>query len=545
MGAWSRGVLLVGFVASLAGGPALAEEGRDGPLVTAQWLERHRSDADLLLLDASPPPLFAKGHIPGAVNASFLSYGTGDASPAAMEKRLRAWGVGPGRRIVVYERGEAMWAPRLYYDLYRFGLAPGDLLLLDGGLEQWQAAGGAVTADPTPAPPEGTYRLGALRDEVRASLPEAVAASGEPGRTALVEALGPEWHYGATAFFGRSGHLPNSVLLPAKDFYRPDGRFKPREELRRMLDFVGVPRDEPVITYCGGGVAGAVPFFAMRFLLDRPQARLFAGSELEWLRDERGLPMWTYGAPYLLRDTAWLGTWGGTMLRMYGVARVSVIDVRPAEDFAFGHLPYAVNVPAAVFRELANDAPALAARLGEAGVDPAHEAVVFSGKGLDRDAALAYLLLRRAGQARVSVFVESLEQSVRAGFALPADPAAAKKMPRVPSPRARPYAATPRMDVTVNAPAPADGPFPVVFVDAGEKPFAGGPAGRVVHVPLSGLVDAAGVPLAAKDLWKRLEKAGVPRYAELIATGADAGDAAAGYFVLTLMGYPRVRALVN
>ncbi len=52
-----------------------------------------------------------------------------------------------------------------------------------------------------------------------------------------------------------------------------------------------------------------------------------------------------------------------------------------------------------------------------------------------------------------------------------------------------------------------------------------------------------GTPKAAKDIWKILVKAGVPRYAELVSFSDDPGEAAVGYFVLRLMGFPDVKVM--
>ena len=65
--------------------------------------------------------------------------------------------------------------------------------------------------------------------------------------------------------------------------------------------------------------------------------------------------------------------------------------------------------------------------------------------------------------------------------------------------------------------------------------------GKVVHVPYTELLNADGTPKAAKEIWKILDKAGVPRYAELVCVADDPGDAAVNYFILKLMGYPDIK----
>ena len=41
-----------------------------------------------------------------------------------------------------------------------------------------------------------------------------------------------------------------------------------------------------------------------------------------------------------------------------------------------------------------------------------------------------------------------------------------------------------------------------------------------------------------------LSKAGVPRYAELVSVSDDPGEAAANYYLLKLMGFPDVKAVL-
>ena len=69
-----------------------------------------------------------------------------------------------------------------------------------------------------------------------------------------------------------------------------------------MLAYLGIRPDQQVHSHCGGGIAASVPFFAIKFMVDYPRVRLYKGSQLEWLRDDRGLPFWTYDAPNLVRE---------------------------------------------------------------------------------------------------------------------------------------------------------------------------------------------------------------------------------------------------
>ena len=87
-------------------------------------------------------------------------------------------------------------------------------------------------------------------------------------------------------------------------------------------------------------------------------------------------------------------------------------------------------------------------------------------------------------------------------------------------------------------------PYEKVYIASGKTVPVKAQDGKVVHVPYTDLLNANGTPKAAQDIWNILTKAGVPRYAELVAFSDDPGEAAVNYFILKLMGYPDIKVLV-
>jgi 3-mercaptopyruvate sulfurtransferase SseA len=542
-----------------------------GRLVDTGWLARQAGRADLLLLDASAGATYRKQHIPGAVNADVFGYGPHEPTPAQVERRFQSWGVSPDKTVVVYDPGGTFLATRVFFELLHRGFPEQRLHVLDGGLAKWMAEGRPVTAEPTPAPAPGSFRVTGSVESVRARFAEFFAATGDTTGSAVIDALDADWHYGGSAFFDRGGHVPNARLWPSQDLFNADKTFKSPAELRRMLEHLGVKPTHKVITHCGGGVAASAPFFALRYLAGYPEVKLYVESQLEWLSDPRGLPLWTYAEPQLLRDAAWLRGWGGGMLRQYGMSRVSIVDVRPPADYAIGHVPFAVNLPAEQLGAVLHDPAALAELLGRSGVDRAHEAVIVSDGGIDRRAALAHLALWRVGQRQVSVLTTSPERWAQLGYEQATEPTTVgpRKGPGdravpvaryVAAPRdgvwsARPGAAGARpMPVTMtSAVAPAAPPVPApaamaappvvrVYVASGAAPPARAPSDApVVHLPYTRLLRADGMPLPAGEMWKVISAAGVPRYAELVVFADDLADAAANHLLLRLMGFADVK----
>jgi len=510
------------------------------PLVDARTLAAQLGAPDLLLLDASPAPVHAKAHIPGAVpvdTMALASFGARETPVGEVERRYRALGLDPAKRVVIYDMGGTWFATRVFFALQDHGFPVEKLAILDGGLAKWRAEGLPLTADATPAPAPGTFRV-APRDDTRASVPDLVAASGDRAGKVLVDALGPEYYYGAAKFFDRGGHLPHAALLPAEDFFNADKTFKSPDAIRGMAAFEGVGPEREVLAYCGGGGAAAVPYFALRFIAGYPRVRLSTESQYGWLQDDRELPLWTWATPSMLRTPDWLQAWGGKSMRMFGLARVSVIDLRSADAYAQGHLPFSVNVPAEAFRAGVSAPDALAAKLDAAGVDRSHEAVLVTGAGVTKDAALAWAMLRRLGQHRVSVLIASfdsidtMDRMARADFALTKEPT--KLPPRVRAPAA--------MRLLAARPPPPDG---LVVVVSGAPPSPRTPPGKRIPLPATQFLGTDGTPKPAADAWALLAKAGVPRYAEIVTAADDPADAALGSFVLELMGFERATPQID
>jgi 3-mercaptopyruvate sulfurtransferase SseA len=540
LAAWLLGALM------LATTPLIrAADERPPALVDAGWLRQQLAgSAPPLVLDASPGPAHAARHIAGAVHVDYFAYGLRDGTPAERERWLQSLGVGAGRRIVVYDQGGTYYAPRLFHELLYSGVAADDLFLLDGGLTRWLADGGAATAERTPPPARGDFRVGSLREELRVRLPEFLLASGDSQRHALVDALGPDYYYGAAKFFDRGGHVPDALLWPAEDFFNPDKTFKSAAEIRRMAAWLGVRPEQTVHTHCGGGGAAAVPFFALRVVAGFPRVTLYRESHLEWLRDERGLPFWTYAAPALQRDAAWLDAWGSGMMRAIGLARLSVIDLRSESDYRLGHVPYSVNVGAQAFATHATQPQALSVLLGSAGVDAAHEAVLVSEGGLNGRSASAFVLLQHMGQRRVALLAESVDEWGLRGHALTKEPTTVgpRRSPQDLAVPVATYPAGPDRGVVIREPGAAAGPHPRVFVAAGVAAPVRRPGSTPwVHLPHTQVVNADGSFKPAKDIWKALATAGVPRYAELISFADDPGEAAMNYVALKLMGFTDVK----
>jgi 3-mercaptopyruvate sulfurtransferase SseA len=516
----------------------------DAPLVSAAWLKQNLSKPDIHVIDASFPQLHAAGHIPGAVNVDLFSFGGREVAPGVMEKRFQNWGVTDDKTVVLYDQGGTYMATSLFFDLVQHGFPVEKLKILDGGLSKWRAEGGTVTKDATPKPAPGNFRVTARNEELQSRIDHVFTALGNPARHAVIEAMEETYYTGAQQFFDRAGHLPNAVNLPTVDLFNADKTFKSPAEIRKMFEYLGVTAEKEVHTQCGGGIAASGPFFAAKYLIGYPKVKLYKGSMLDWLRDERNLPMWSYAAPNLLRDKHWLDGWSSPMLRMTGGIAFNIIDVRSAEAFKQANIPFSVNIPAETFAMHLNDPAALAKLLGAAGVNPNMETAIVSDGRVNGAAALALLALESLGQKKVSILTDSIDDWAFAGLALnratdKPDP----KRPPMPPPRPVNYVASAKAPVLVSNEKSTAGAFPKVFIASGSAMPTRKVDGTLIHVPREALFAADGHPKPAKEILAALTKAKVPRYAEIVLVADDLQDAALNYLAFRLMGYPDVKVL--
>ena len=100
----------------------------------------------------------------------------------------------------------------------------------------------------------------------------------------LVNALSAELHRGEQSRYGRAGHIPGSVNVPARSLLAEDGRFRPAGELRDALSGSGALEADRVIAYCGGGISATNDALALA-VLGRGDVAIYDGSLREWAAD--------------------------------------------------------------------------------------------------------------------------------------------------------------------------------------------------------------------------------------------------------------------
>jgi thiosulfate/3-mercaptopyruvate sulfurtransferase len=233
---------------------------------------------------------YAAGHIPGAVflhcdrDLSGPMTGSNGRHPLPdaekLAKRLGEIGVGATTQVVVYDDAQGMIAGRLWW-LLRW-LGHDAVALLDGGLQAWQAAGGALTE----VLPTLLAKTFVARPQDMLVAADYVLERIETPQMHLVDARSADRFRGENETIDPvGGHIPGAVNRFFKDNLQPDGRFKPAAELRaEWLAVLAGALPDQVVHQCGSGVSACLNMVAME-IAGLSGSRLYAGSWSEWCAD--------------------------------------------------------------------------------------------------------------------------------------------------------------------------------------------------------------------------------------------------------------------
>lgn len=233
--------------------------------------------------------VYETGHLPGAYylhmekdlsdKEGFFGGSHPFLTPEAFGRLLESLGAKDDTLIVAYDEGDLVGPSRFFYQGLYAGLY--QIRMLEGGIQAWQAIGGALSQDPPAVFKEGHLTV---REERRRLLTqeEVKARKDLPGHL-LIDSRSHERYLGKVEpVYTKAGHIPG-----AKNYFFMDivenGGLKERAFLEHH--FQGLDEQEEVILSCGSGVSACVNAIGLLSLGIEPT--LYNGSFSDWIADEK------------------------------------------------------------------------------------------------------------------------------------------------------------------------------------------------------------------------------------------------------------------
>jgi len=215
---------------------------------------------------------------------------SGGRHPLPSREKFAGWlssvGFANNMQAVVYDRNGANYCGRLWWMLKWMGHDAA--AVLDGGLQAWQAAGGAVTGREEPSHFQSNF----VTDKplLALAVTKTVAARLEQAGQTLIDARAAARYRGEVEPLDPiAGHIPGALNRPFTENLGPDGKFKPAAQLRTEFEGLLAGRDPATVVHqCGSGVSAVPNLLAMQIAGLGPTA-LYAGSWSEW-SNTPGLP---------------------------------------------------------------------------------------------------------------------------------------------------------------------------------------------------------------------------------------------------------------
>ena len=222
-------------------------------LVDAAWVEAHKDDANVVIIDCDVEAGYNRGHIPGAalVPDNFeKNPDTGRVHLMNAEQftaMCQGLGIADDSLVIAYDNSQSLTAARLWWALNTYGHP--NVKVLNGGWRRWVTQGRPVSFD-WPQAPSGAKFTAKRDDTLFVSGDDLKAVCSLDSSVVWDVRSDGEWDGSANRGNKRAGHVPGAVHLEWFNLMdRETHQFKSASEIRRILNENGITADKNVYTY--------------------------------------------------------------------------------------------------------------------------------------------------------------------------------------------------------------------------------------------------------------------------------------------------------
>jgi thiosulfate/3-mercaptopyruvate sulfurtransferase len=265
-------------------------------LVDPAWVAAHVNDPDVCLIEVAglgqdDLHSYKAGHLPGAHAWKWKpmlwdSHMRDFPSPREFARRLGAAGISNDTTVVFY--GEGVQFGIYAWWVFRY-CGHEKVCVLDGARYAWAAEGRPLTKnEPAPRAP-AHYREMPRVESMRVRRDDVLRMLGEKD-TLVLDGRSPEEYRGERVGGPggpdvgavRYGRIPGAKHLFFNELLTADKRFKPKEELRSIVEARGAGPNRKTITYCRLSHRATVLYFVLTQLLGLGKTAVYDGSWIEW-----------------------------------------------------------------------------------------------------------------------------------------------------------------------------------------------------------------------------------------------------------------------
>ncbi len=271
------------------------------PLVDASWLDMHKNDATVKIVEVSDGDSYIKEHIPNALhtsigkwrfdNGTFLSV----RPVAEIEKEISALGIDENSEVVLYapinEPKDLLKASYIYWVLHYHGVK--NVALLDGGFKSYKALEAGVSSDAVSVKP--TVFKAKLDGQKIADLHY---VQKHLKKLPMIDARPSDMYLGVTptATVKRNGHIEGAMSYSWNYSVDKEYKLKPKALLESVFkEGYGLDKNKEVLVYCTGGLETSYNYFVLSGVLGYKNIRLYDASMKEWgNRDDTAMKQYRY-----------------------------------------------------------------------------------------------------------------------------------------------------------------------------------------------------------------------------------------------------------
>lgn len=271
------------------------------PLVDAQWLDSHKRDTNVKIVEVSDGDGYLKEHIPNAVhtsigkwrfdNGTFLSV----RPVVEIEKEISSLGIDENSDVVLYapinEPKDLLKASYIYWALHYHGVK--NVALLDGGFKSYKALGTGVSSEVVSVIP--TVFKAKLDNKKIADLRY---VQKNLKKLPMIDARPSDMYLGVTptATVKRDGHIEGAMSYSWNYSVDKEYKLKPKALLESVFkEGYGLDKNKEVLVYCTGGLETSYNYFVLSGVLGYKNIRLYDASMKEWgNRDDTAMKQYKY-----------------------------------------------------------------------------------------------------------------------------------------------------------------------------------------------------------------------------------------------------------